>query len=204
MTTAQALLSKYDKRLEEGRADPVHRKQPIQIDHHLSLLLTNQGATISSLPRSCHVAFMAATDQENRCLKARRRLTGENLLNALHFISNGYAGYHLPYHKADPFFRGTNILFSPQESADPVSLLHDNVQARDKRHGACRALFIREDGSHPMRAWFDSKLFHSLTGHLGANHHEQAGLRSLLLLDFLNPSSDQKSGPVRLFALTGI
>jgi hypothetical protein len=35
----------------------------------------------------------------------------------------GHAGYHLPYHKSDRFYRGTDILFTSQDVANPVSLL---------------------------------------------------------------------------------
>jgi len=69
----------------------------------------------------------------------------------LHF-SLGHAGYHLPYHKGDRFFQGTDILFMFQEIANPVSLLQDYVKCRDAVHGGRAALFIRENGSHPTQS----------------------------------------------------
>ncbi|KAF8220064.1 hypothetical protein L208DRAFT_1417220 [Tricholoma matsutake] len=69
-----------------------------------------------------------------------------------------HAQYHLPYHKGDPFFHGMNILFTPQQVADPISL-QQFVQFRDQLHGARAALFLCENGSHPTHSWFDSNFF---------------------------------------------
>jgi len=98
-----------------------------------------------------------------------------------------YAGrvqYRLPYHKSDPFYRGTDVLFTPQDIADPVSLLADYVLLRDRLHGATTSLFLREDGSQPTRSWFDAKFFsvldHSFGGHSaragGATYYASLGL----------------------------
>ena len=105
-------------------------------------------------------------------LKSKKEVDWRKIIkrSSLHF-SQGYAGYRLPYHKTDPFFRGTDILFSVQESVD---LLHEYVRKRDKLHGARRALFLREDGSHPTRAWFDSKFF-SLVDRSFGGHSLRAG-----------------------------
>ena len=84
------------------------------------------------------------------------------------------AQYHLPYHKADPFYHGTDILFTTQDVADPVELLQEYAHQRDKRHGARTALFLQEDGRHPSRTWFDTKFF-SLLGHDYGGHSPRAG-----------------------------
>ena len=83
-------------------------------------------------------------------LKSKKEVDWRKIVkrSSLRF-SPGYAGYRLPYHKTDPFFHGTDILFSAQQHADPVTLLKNFVHRRDKLHGARRALFLREDGSHP-------------------------------------------------------
>jgi hypothetical protein len=108
-------------------------------------------------------------------LKGKKAVDWRKIIkrSSLHF-SLGYAGYRLPYHKTDPFYAGTDILFSTQEVADPVVLLQEFVHMRDKLHGARRALFIREDGSHPTRAWFDSKLFSFVDRSFGG-HSPRAG-----------------------------
>jgi hypothetical protein len=90
------------------------------------------------------------------------------------YFSPGYVGYRLPYHKTDPFFTGTDILFSSQEVADPVTFLQQYLIIRDKLHGARRPLFLREDGSHPTRVWFDSMLFSFVDRSFGG-HSARAG-----------------------------
>ena len=89
-------------------------------------------------------------------------------------FEHGRALYHLPYHKGDPFYRGTDILFTPQTIADPVTLLTEYTTSRDIRHGAATSLFLRADGSQPTRSWFDSKLFSFLDRSFGG-HSASAG-----------------------------
>jgi hypothetical protein len=125
--------------------------------------------TCYSLP-SCLVAFTAAIILANSSLRLRIMSTGGRSLN----VPLGYAGYRLPYHKTDPFYNGTDILFSSQDIADPVLLLHEFVQRRDNIHGARRALFLREDGSHPTRSWFETKLFSFVDRSFGG-HSPRAG-----------------------------
>ena len=108
-------------------------------------------------------------------LKGKKDIDWRKIIkrSSIHF-SPGYAGYRLPYHKTDPFFRGTDILFSVQQIADPVSLLHEYIILRDSIHGARKPLFLREDGSHPTRAWFDAKLFSFVDKSFGG-HSARAG-----------------------------
>lgn len=75
------------------------------------------------------------------------------------FFTDGRARYRLPFHKGDPFFHGSDILLTPQDVADPVLLLRLYTQLRDHLHGARSPLFLRENGLHPSRSWFDKKFF---------------------------------------------
>ncbi|KAF8811719.1 hypothetical protein BYT27DRAFT_7133776, partial [Phlegmacium glaucopus] len=141
------------------RADPVHRKQPIRISHLSSFVDTakcsgNFDDLLFATIMSC--SFYGCHRSGELILKNKKDIDWCKIIkrSSLRF-SPGYAGYHLPYHKTDPFFRGTDILFSSQEVADPVSLLRKFVCARDSIHGLRLPLFLREDGSHPTRAWFD-------------------------------------------------
>lgn len=160
------------------RADPVHRKQPIRIEH-LSAFLNaaissrNYDDLLFATIMSC--CFYGCHRSGELVLKGKKAVDWRKIIkrSSLHF-SLGYAGYRLPYHKTDPFYAGTDILFSTQEVADPVVLLQEFVHMRDKLHGARRALFIREDGSHPTRAWFDSKLFSFVDRSFGG-HSPRAG-----------------------------
>jgi hypothetical protein len=90
------------------------------------------------------------------------------------YFHSGRAGYHLPYHKGDRFFRGTDVLFTSQQIANPVTLLQDYTKRRDAIHGARAALFIRENGSHPTRSWFETKFFAILNRSFGG-HSPRAG-----------------------------
>ena len=160
------------------RADPVHRKQPLRVSHLLAFLdaarrTRSYDDLLFATIMSC--CFYACHRSGELILKSRKSVDWRKIIkrSSLHF-SLGYAGYKLPYHKTDPFFRGTDILFSAQDVADPVALLKEYIISRDAVHGARRALFLREDGSHPTRAWFDSKLFSFVDQSFGG-HSPRAG-----------------------------
>jgi len=89
-------------------------------------------------------------------------------------FEQGQAQYYLPYHKVDPFYCGTDILFTSQEITDPVSLLCEYTFLCDRHHGACAALFIQEDGHYPSQSWFDAKFF-LILGHNYGGHSPCAG-----------------------------
>ena len=176
------------------RADPVHRKQPIRIEHLLSFVAVARATgkfddLLFATIMSC--CFYGCHRSGELVLKTTKNVDWRKIIkrSSLHF-SPGYAGYRLPYHKTDPFFRGTDILFSSQDSADPITLLQEFVLRRDKVHGAQRALFLREDGSHPTRAWFDAKLFsfvdRSFGGHSprasGATFYASLGLSESIIM----------------------
>ena len=160
------------------RADPVHRKQPIRVEHLLSFVeKAHQTHDYDDLLFATIMAccFYGCHRSGELVLKVKKDIDWRKIIkrSSLHF-SSGYAGYRLPYHKTDPFFRGTDILFSTQEAADPISLLMEYVSVRDKIHGARKALFLRKDRSHPTRAWFDSKFFSFVDRSFGG-HSPRAG-----------------------------
>ncbi|KAJ3742265.1 hypothetical protein EV360DRAFT_25286, partial [Lentinula raphanica] len=92
---------------------------------------------------------------------------------SLHFTNNR-VGYRLPYHKADRFYRGTDILLSHYDVCDPVFLLSIYATMRDSTHGARSELFLRKDGSLPTRYWFDKHFFSILDSGYGG-HSVRAG-----------------------------
>ena len=141
------------------RADP-GRKQPLRVSHLLAFIDTARRTRsyddlLLAMIMSC--CFYACHCSGELILKSKKSVNWRKIIkcSSLHF-SLGYAGYKLPYHKTDPFFRGTNILFSTQDVADPIALLKEYTHSRDAIHGARRALFLCEDGSHPTHTWFDS------------------------------------------------
>jgi hypothetical protein len=161
------------------RADPVKRKLPLRPSHLEAFLQVARrtGAyddLLFAVILSC--CFYACHRSGELILKNDKSLRDWRKIikrSSLHF-SNGRAGYHLPYHKADRFFRGTDILFTRQAVADPVSLLSEYSSLRDSIHGSRPALFIREDGSLPTRSWFDTKFFALLDRSFGG-HSPRAG-----------------------------
>ena len=82
--------------------------------------------------------------------------------------------YCLPYHKGDPFYHGTDILFTHHDSANPITLMHDYITQHDNLHGTCPALFICANGSVPTCSWFDQKFFALLNQDFGG-HSPQVG-----------------------------
>jgi hypothetical protein len=161
------------------RADPVRRKLPLRLDH-LSKFLTHARASKSYDDLlfatilfcsfyACHRTGELGQRNDRALFDWKKIINRSSLIFEQH-----QAHYHLPYHKGDPFYRGTDILFTSHAVADPVALLAEYTSLRDKQHGAVAALFLCENGSHPTCSWFDSKLF-SILDHYFGGHSSRAG-----------------------------
>ncbi|KAF5368147.1 hypothetical protein D9615_010186 [Tricholomella constricta] len=161
------------------RADPVRRKLPLRVAH-LGLFLQKARASgayddflfaviLACCFYACHRSG-ELVQKDGRGLFNLRKVIRRSSLS----FPAGRAQYHLPYHKSDPFYRGTDILFTAQDVADPVALLLEYVVWRDRLHGSRLALFLREDGSHPTRSWFEKRLFAVLGREFGG-HSPRAG-----------------------------
>jgi len=161
------------------RADPVSRKLPLRL-HHLSAFLSRAVSSqsyddllfitiLSCSFYGCH-RIGELVQKNDKSLFDWRKIIKRSSLT----FSDHRAQYRLPYHKSDPFYHGTDILFTSQDVADPITLLANYVARRDKLHGATASLFLREDGSQPNRSWFDAKLF-SLLNHSFGGHSARAG-----------------------------
>jgi hypothetical protein len=161
------------------RADPIRRKLPLRPAHLLAFLecahLSGKydnflfATLISCAFYGCH-RIGELTWKNDRSLHDWRKVIKRSSL----FFEGGRVRYHLPYHKGDRFYTGTDILFSSQTVANPVSLLRQFTSKRDQLHGAKSALFLTEDGSVPSRRWFDSKFFALLDRSFGG-HSARAG-----------------------------
>lgn len=78
--------------------------------------------------------------------------------DSLH-LSTSQLEFTLPYHKADHFFEGNQILiFSNSTSADPVAALHRYLLHRDHHFPSHRDLWVRANGARPRRSWFLKRL----------------------------------------------
>ncbi|KZP33828.1 hypothetical protein FIBSPDRAFT_718620, partial [Athelia psychrophila] len=159
------------------RADPVTRKLPLRPNHLAAFVLKARHSGLYddflfSVIISC---CFYACHRSGELVAKKSLLDWRKIIkrSSLH-LDNNRAGYRLPYHKADRFYRGTDILFTSQSVADPVSLLREYVSRRDQLHGGAPALFVREDGSLPTRTWFDAK-FHTLLDRTYGGHSGRAG-----------------------------
>jgi hypothetical protein len=161
------------------RADPVSRKLPLRL-HHLSAFLSRAQSSrsyddllfitiLACCFYGCHCVGELVQKNDRSLFDWRKVITRSSLL-----FSAGRVQYRLPYHKSDPFYRGTDVLFTPQDTADPVALLADYLSLCGRLHGAATSLFLREDGSQPNRSWFESKIF-SILDHSFGGHSARAG-----------------------------
>jgi hypothetical protein len=161
------------------RADPIRRKLPLRLSHlDLSLQIANKTNSYDDLLfvtilscgfYACHRMGELVIKSDHSQFDWRKIIKRSSLL-----FEDNHAQYHLPYHKADPFYRGTTILFSEHDIANPVALLKRYVTLRDSRHHARLPLFLREDGSFPNRSWFNSK-FYSFLSHDYGGQSVRAG-----------------------------
>lgn len=161
------------------RADPVKRKLPLRQSHLVAFVNKARGSgdyddflfavIISCCFYACHRSGELIWSNNKKLQDWRKVIKRASL----HF-DFGRAGYRLPYHKTDRFYRGTDILFTSQYFADPTVLLKDYASMRDSLHGCKAALFLRENGAVPTRSWFDSKFFSLLDRQYGG-HSCRAG-----------------------------
>ena len=162
------------------RADPVIRKQPLRLSH-LQSFVSHSNATqsyddllfatlMSCAFYGCHRMGELIVKSDKTLLDSRKLIKRSSLT-----FNDTHAQYCLPYHKADPFYRGSDVVFSQQHDvANPVHLLQRYTALRDRRHGPRLPLFLREDGSLPNRTWFDKKIFTFLSHDFGG-HSARAG-----------------------------
>ena len=146
------------------RADPIRRKQPLRLSHleaFVHVAYTTHAyddllfaTIISCCFYGCHRLGELVWNNDRDQWDWRKVIKRASLS-----FPNNRMQYHLPYHKGDPFYHGTDVLFTHHDSANPIALMRDYITHRDHLHGACPALFICANGSVPTRSWFDRKFF---------------------------------------------
>ena len=178
-----ALVQSTIRGSRKARADPVHRKAPLRLSHlsTFQALALRTGhyddvlffTILTTAFFACHrIGELIAPD--DRSLWDWRKLIRRQSFNADH----DHATYHLPYHKSDPFYHGTDIRFlraTAADGIDPVATLHEYISRHDSRHGARTPLFLRADGSRPTRSWFERRLFLVLPRSDYGGHSARAG-----------------------------
>ena len=161
------------------RADPVHRKLPL-CPHHLAHFMRLAEASglyddllfvviLSCGFYACHRIGELVQRNDRSLFDSRKVIKRASLTFSLR-----RAQYHLPYHKADPFFRGTTILLGSHDVACPVQLLSSFVTRRDALHHGRSPLSLTEQGHHPTRQWFDRRFFSTFNRSFGG-HSLRAG-----------------------------
>jgi len=161
-------------------ADPMLRKLPLRMDHLTKFLrIACESPSYDDLLfitilsccfYACHRSGELVQKNEHSLFDWKKVIKHASLN-----FSEGHAQYRLPYHKADLFYWGTDIPFSKQEVADPVSLLTEYTTLRDHLHRSSPALFLRENGRHPTRAWFEAKFFAVLNCFFGGHSARVGG-----------------------------
>lgn len=161
------------------RADPIKRKLPLSTSHLQRFLdIANSSNSyddllFATILSCCFYACHRSGELVQKNTKAL--FDWRKVIKRSSFqLTSHRAQYHLPYHKADPFYHGSEVLLVQQEVADPVTLLQRYINRRDHLHKAKPALFLREDGSHPNRNWFDKHFFAVLSRDFGG-HSPRAG-----------------------------
>lgn len=171
------------------RADPVNRKLPLRPDHLACFVkIARDSGSYDDLLfavilscgfYACHRTGELVQKNDRTLFDSRKVIKRASLSFSQHRVQ-----YHLPYHKADPFYRGTLILLGSHEVGCPVQLLGEYVACRDMLHRCRSPLLLTEQGLHPTRQWFDRKFFaivdRSFGGHSlragGATHYASLGL----------------------------
>jgi hypothetical protein len=172
--------------VKKACADPVQHKLPLCLAHLQSFVDVAHctgtyndflfAVLVSCAFYGCHRMGKLVQKNDHSLFDWRKIIKQSSVV-----FEGSRVQYRLPYHKGDPFFHGTDVLFTAQDVANPVSLLQQYLRQRDCLHGAKASLFLQENGSHPSRSWFDSKFFTILDRRFGG-HSARTGCATFLAL----------------------
>jgi hypothetical protein len=115
---------------------------------------------------------------DHKHLRAFRRCS---LRHTVRWYTGAY-GYHLPVHKADPFYEGNRlVLSSTVDASDPYRPFIAYLYSRDKLFPLLPHLWLCSTGHPPTRSWFMTRL-RSLFPVDVAGHSLRAGGATALAL----------------------
>ena len=176
---SHALVQSTVRGSHKVRGDPIHRKLPLRTTH------LQKFSEIADKTQSyddflfitilacafygCHRIGELVINNDHNLFDWRKIIKRSSII-----FSTTRVQYRLPYHKADPLYHGTDVLLIQQKTVNPVTFLRLYISKRDRIHGCRAALWLKENGSHPNRSWFNHKFF-SILNHDYGGHSARAG-----------------------------
>ena len=96
-------------------------------------------------------------------------------------ISNDQYEFHLPSHKADPFFEGNHILIKSQQYCDinPLTAFTIYLDSRDRKFPLLSPLWLTLSGSIPTHHFFIIRLQHYFEHNITGQSMRAGGATSL-------------------------
>jgi hypothetical protein len=89
--------------------------------------------------------------------------------------------FHLPCHKADPFFEGNTVIVKQHQYCDinPLAIFSDYLSSRDQLHPLSSPLWLTKTGSVPTRQFFISRLHRYFEKDIAGQSMRAGGATSL-------------------------
>ena len=89
--------------------------------------------------------------------------------------------FHLPSHKADPFFEGNHIIVKHQQycNIDPLSFFRTYLHSRDNLFPLASPLWVTSKGTVPTRSFFMSRMKRFFDKDVGGQSMRAGGATSL-------------------------
>lgn len=96
-------------------------------------------------------------------------------------IANDQYEFHLPCHKADPFFEGNRIIVKKQQycNIDPLSTFMSYLLSRDRLFPLSSPLWLTSRGTVPTRYFFMSRMKRFFQADIGGQSMHAGGATSL-------------------------
>jgi hypothetical protein len=96
-------------------------------------------------------------------------------------VSDDQYGFHLPCHKADPFFEGNHVIVKAQQYNDinPLEVFKTYLASRDARFPLSSPLWLTERGSIPTRQFFIQRLRRFFANDVAGQSMRAGGATSL-------------------------
>lgn len=110
------------------------------------------------------------------------------------FVSDTSFRTRLPYHKADPLFMGSHLIFVREQAGTAACrLLRRYLEMRDRLHGSGGFLWLRTDGTVPRRSWY-AKRIKADFGKEYVPHSPRPGGATFYILNGWPPRTVQRQG----------